>query len=324
VAQLPQELRELIDREAEAAGPRQLKEAAAALSAAFRAGNPFVFKTEADCAAYAVTRLPAVYAALTRVLATLPLKPASLLDLGAGPGAGALAAVQRFGPLEPVTLVEPDSALAALGRRLGARATRWMVDDLDRPPAYPPHDLVVLSYSSAAGRVLDLAWDAARHALAIVEPGTPAGFRRILEARGRLLARGAFLAAPCPHHRDCPLDAPDWCHFAARVERTRHHRLAREAGLGWEDEKFSYLIATREPHPAPARILRRPHIGKGFIQLRLCTPEGVAAETISRRQGARWRAARKAVWGGAWSEPALHYETDPLRAPSSSIVPPSV
>jgi ribosomal protein RSM22 (predicted rRNA methylase) len=306
MAQLPPELRARIDQEAEAAGPRRLNDCAAALSAAYRAGKPYNFRTAADCAAYAVTRLPATYAALCRVFASIPGTPASLLDLGAGPGTAAFAAADRFGPLERVTLFERDSALAALGRRLDAPATSWVLEDMRRPAAFPPHDLVLLSYSYGelergdARRVLDRAWSAASACLTLVEPGTPAGFARILTAREQLLSLGAQIAAPCPHHNACPLSKPDWCHFAARVERTRHHRIAKEGALGWEDEKFSYLIATREPPDGAARVLRHPQVAKGFIQLRLCGAGGLATETITRKQGDRWRAARKAAWGDAW------------------------
>ena len=81
-------------------------------------------------------------------------------------------------------------------------------------------------------------------AVLFVEPGTPAGHRRILAARAQMLAAGSVIAAPCPHQLDCPLDVPgDWCHFGARLQRSAVHRQAKGADLSYEDEKYSYVAA---------------------------------------------------------------------------------
>lgn len=85
---------------------------------------------------------------------------------------------------------------------------------------------------------------AARVALVVVEPGTPRGFQQILEARTQALASGAAILAPCPHDATCPMQGSDWCHFAARVERSRTQRQLKGGELGWEDEKFSYVVIT--------------------------------------------------------------------------------
>src|SRR6202000_2264000 len=90
------------------------------------------------------------------------------------------------------------------------------------------------------------AWNRCSSALVIVEPGTPQGYRRILQARDLLLAREARILAPCPHQLPCPLAAPYWCHFAQRVPRSRDHRIVKSSTLAYEDEKFSYLIAVRK------------------------------------------------------------------------------
>ena len=82
--------------------------------------------------------------------------------------------------------------------------------------------------------------------LIAVEPGNPAGWSRILQVRERLIALGAHIAAPCPHAFACPVVAPDWCH-SRRVARSRMHRRIKFADVPWEDEKFIYLAASREP-----------------------------------------------------------------------------
>ena len=148
-------------------------------------------------------------------------------------------------------------------------------------------------------RLVDRLWTLTTGALVIVEPGTPAGWQRILTARARLIAAGASIAAPCPHAFACPLTPPDWCHFAERVSRSRVHRLAKGAELGWEDEKFIYVAATRLAVAANvSRVIARPRPASGHVTLKLCRPDGTAGgEVFSRRQGEAYKAARRAGWG---------------------------
>jgi ribosomal protein RSM22 (predicted rRNA methylase) len=164
-----------------------------------------------------------------------------------------------------------------------------------------------LAELSPAARTLLVAaaWHATSHVLVLVEPGTPVGFEHVLAARAALARDGAQFIAPCPHEGPCPLRTgartDDWCHFSVRVPRTRRHRQLKGGSLGYEDEKFAYLVATRRPVAAarPARVLRHPRIEKGRIGLTLCTPDGADRVVVSRRDAA-WPAARKASWGDAW------------------------
>ncbi|AYG83227.1 hypothetical protein DWB77_05423 [Streptomyces hundungensis] len=158
---------------------------------------------------------------------------------------------------------------------------------------------------------MDAAAAAATGAVVIVEPGTPDGYARIIEARDRLIAAGLHIAAPCPHSAACPIEpGTDWCHFSARVSRSSLHRQVKGGSLAYEDEKFSYLAATRfPPEPAAARVIRRPQIRKGQVLLELCTAqEQLRRETVSKRHGTLYRAARDAEWGDSWpphpAEPA--------------------
>ena len=51
----------------------------------------------------------------------------------------------------------------------------------------------------------------------------------------------------------------------------------------------------------PGRILRHPLHRKGMVLLRVCTADGTAVtETVSKRQGERYRAARDLAWGDPW------------------------
>ena len=173
----------------------------------------------------------------------------------------------------------------------------------------PAADVVVLSYAigelteARAGQALERALALTSGALVVVEPGTPAGFARIRAVRDRLRAAGATIAAPCPHDDACPMAGADWCHFAVRLDRSRAHRQSKHAALGWEDEKFAYVVAVRDAAllraRAEARVIRRPRKETGHVRLALCAAGGLTDAVVTRR-APTYRAARDASWGDAW------------------------
>lgn len=290
--------------------------------------------------AYVALRLPATFAANWRVCEEVHMLapdflPRTLLDLGAGPGTASLAAVETWPEIDDLVRVEPDPALIAIGRRVAAQHGHpALLDGLwdqhefpaanakdasgggaranSQPAASPTRsfDLVVASYvigelpPAALPDFVRAAWSRVAGMLILIEPGTPRGFAGVLAARETLGALGAHIVAPCPRAEPhpCPMaQAGDWCHFAQRVERTSLHRMLKGADLGYEDEKFSYLVASRQPlATAPARIIRHPLQHKGHVELHLCTPAGLACVTVSRRQKERYRAARNSEWGDAF------------------------
>ena len=271
--------------------------------------------------AYLATRLPATFAAATRVFLELRrLAPqaqiASLLDLGAGPGTALFAAAEVFPELGSSTLIEADPDWVKLGKKLAAqsasaavREAQWLQGDLHTASDLPAHDAVVISYAlgeltaSARNRLAVKAWQAASQFMVLIEPGTTRGFANIRDARSATIAAGAQILAPCPHKDACPMvETGDWCHFAQRLERTSEHRRAKRGSLGYEDEKFSYLIASRESlQPAAARIVRHPRKHSGHVQLELCTPAGMVRKTVTKSQRDDYREARRAEWGDQWS-----------------------
>ena len=148
-----------------------------------------------------------------------------------------------------------------------------------------------------------LMWAKTRDTLLIVEPGTPAGYGRIIALREQLIASGAHVAAPCPHDGKCPLTAPDWCHFAQRLPRSRAHKQIKGAELPFEDEKFSYVALTRAPVAShPARVLAQPVVSKVEVTAKLCTPDGLAIAKVPRRAKADYARARRWRWGDAVTE----------------------
>ena len=307
---LPPALQHGIEKFAHGVGQAALERSARALSDTYRAGGApasRAARTPGDVAAYLATRAPATYAAAAEVFAQIGVLrpdwiPSSVLDLGAGPGIASWAALEAWPAITAASLVEAEAEMARAGKALATsgrdalQRANWTVADAGAPGAKA--DLVVVSYvigeleeRALEGLVLH-AWERTADTLVIIEPGTTAGYRRMLVARAAVVGAGGSTLAPCP------LVEGDWCHFAVRLPRTRTHRLAKDAERGFEDEKFSYAVLCRAPHElATARVIRRPDQRPGHVVLDLCTPSGLERRTVSRREGADYRRARKVGWG---------------------------
>lgn len=311
---LPHQLRLAIEREARGHDASALGNAAAALSASYRrSGGGAV-----DAAAYAVARMPATFAATASAMAALAaalpgFAPATLLDAGAGTGAALWAADATWASLAGATLLEGAPRMADVGRRLAVRGgsavagARWVHADLTAPWHAPPHDLVSAAYvlgelpEPARAALVARLWELATGALLLVEPGTPRGWTTIRAAREQLRAAGASVVAPCPHGAACPMPADpeaDWCHFARRLARTRVHRAAKGAALGYEDEKYAFVAVARAPGaPVAARVLRHPVVRPGRAELRLCAEDGLYHVEVTRGGRAHWPVVRDLRWG---------------------------
>ncbi|MBM7438626.1 small ribosomal subunit Rsm22 family protein [Streptomyces sp. HB132] len=305
--------------------PTQAAQAVDRLIASYRGTTPTdapILRDRSDVAAYAAYRMPATFEAVRSCLAALreaapDWVPATHTDIGGGTGAASWAVAGAWdGPRS--TVLDWSEPALALGRELAEasgvpalRAATWERTRIGTSPAPAPTDLVTVSYVlkelTAGNRaaVVDAAASAAQ-AVVIVEPGTPDGYDRVIEARDRLIAAGLSVAAPCPHDGACPIErGSDWCHFSARVSRSSLHRQVKGGSLSHEDEKFSYVVATRfATDPVSARIIRRPQIRKGQVLLELCTrDEGLKRATVTKRHGVLYRAARDTAWGDAWPPP---------------------
>ncbi len=174
-----------------------------------------------------------------------------------------------------------------------------------------------------SARLIDRLWRRPLISWLVVEPGTPAGWSRILSVRAQLVAAGAHLVAPCPHALACPLTPPDWCHFSRRVARSRMHRQVKLGDVPWEDEKFIYIAASRQPGRQPqARVIAPPIVRGGTVSLKLCENEGVAALRLRVARGTEQHSGRPAgvAWGDViWPDAIIPADS----AASSSIDPAS-
>lgn len=311
---LPSELLQAVETELQSVPRPLLAAAAKEISAKYRNQEEHkpapLLTTKAHHLAYLAVRLPATFAAVMAVLeATVKqmpdFAPNSLADLGAGPGTAAFACLETFPTLKRVSLYESDPQWIAIGKALFKKISpAWSQADISKPFALPPHDLTLLSYSlgelteQAAETLVSSVWKATEQLLILIEPGTPRGFSYIRRAREHLLAEGAFLVAPCPHLFPCPMQKPDWCHFATRLPRSEMHLLIKEVERGFEDEKFSYIVASKTQVSLPyARVLRHPEHHGGHTRLVLCTPEGIKQETFSRKHKTCFKEIKKTKWG---------------------------
>jgi ribosomal protein RSM22 (predicted rRNA methylase) len=319
---LPPNLRAALTRLAHGVSRNSIAALAAAQSRNYRAGGGSqAIATSDDALAYAFARLPATYAAAAAVFnataETLPtFQPRTMLDIGAGPGTAAFAAIEAFEMLADIRLIDANASLRNLSLKLMAEAGNETLRQVVHRQSYrhgdafgllagaQPADLVVASYMASEiaadglARFTQLLWAATAGALVIIAPGTPEGNRRILQMRGELVAAGAHVAAPCPHERPCPLHPPDWCHFAQRLPRSRDHLRIKDAELPFEDEKFSYVVLSRHnPQPIAARVLAPPRITKSAIKTKLCMDAGVVSDIAARRDLGAYRRCKSWRWG---------------------------
>ncbi|MER8443479.1 methyltransferase type 11 [Mesorhizobium sp. M1066] len=324
--ELPASLRQGVERLLENVPLAVLKQAAKTLSDRYRAelrDGRLHMAEDLAVKAYLATRLPATYAAIRTSLDALSdakpaFQPKSLLDVGAGPGTALWATTELWPDLEQAVLFEASAAVRKVGETLAAGAiaaqTRWLAGDATIDLAdIEPADLVTCAYvldeiaPASLPKLIDRLWQLTADTLLVVEPGTPAGWQRILAVRRQLIEAGAHVLAPCAHQAPCPLTPPDWCHFSRRVARSRLHRLAKDADVPWEDEKFIYVAASRErPTSHQARVLAPPKSGSGKVLLKLCQEDGTAAERLfTKRDGADFKLARRLDWGDRLDKTAI-------------------
>lgn len=324
---LPPDLQAGLDGMMRGIARTALAQRATAISQAYRSGqgSAQIIRSMDDALAYALARLPATFAATAAVLAALgqalpDFAPRTLLDVGAGPGTASWAAMRCFPRLTRIELLDENECL----RRLAGELLSLSTSDVLREAVYrqgvaqqllnaiESADLTIAGYfigevpDDLLPSIADRLWSKTAGVLAIIEPGTPVGFRRIRRLRSHLIDRQAHVVCPCPHDLECPLTGDDWCHFSQRLNRSRDHRQVKGASLPFEDEKFSYAVFSRHKPTTPAdRVLAAPRVSKASITTKLCTPEGLAMDVVSRRERDTYRVRKSWRWGDAVSRSAV-------------------
>lgn len=294
---------------------RQIAEHADALSACYRrgGGSQAAIAEKIDVSAYLTARMPATYAAISTALKAVAARapefaPASLLDFGAGPGTASWAAAGMWEGIRSVTMQDRNPVFLEAARVLAEQSTHPALRAAAIAPVTPAgkFELVIAGYVLAelpeaqAGDLALRLWECCAGVLLLVEPGTPAGFRRILRARETLLARGAKMVSPCPANAACPMAGDDWCHFSVRLSRTRDHMRAKHAAVPYEDERYCHAAFGREGirlAPSAPRIIAPVAETRAGSRFRLCTGDGIAEIAVTRRDRDQYRRHSRKRWG---------------------------
>ena len=316
---IPEFIRQVTEEECRVYKPGELRAVAQALGKRYLAGNADgarIVTDEAIAAAYAAARMPATYGAVRA--AALLVRAGydgvfeSMLDAGAGTGAAYFAAREALG-VSRATLVEREESMLKLARKFcaaGELEAEFVRSDLSSFEPRRKYDLVTASYvfnemsERERNAALDKLLTATGKVLLIVEPGTPAHHELQRKIREYLALKGLKPFSPCPEGAVCGLGEGDWCHFTCRVPRGKLHKFLKGGEAPYEDEKFTYsaFCVGEGGRAARARVLRRPQISDGRAELKLCTAEGIKDVTFGKKDGAVYKAARKASAGDEFGE----------------------
>ena len=315
---IPPRLKAAADALLEDVSRRDLALRAQATSSHYRSGqgSALAIANPADALAYLVARLPATYAVAAATLSQLrdaapDFDPASLLDVGAGPGTASWAVLETWPDLTHIAMTDSNPRFLDLARSLATAhetlsRAQFIAANLGHASELPRADLVLASYvlaeiaPPAQQRTVAKLWAATSDVLLLIEPGTPAGFERIRAARAQLIEQGAHVLAPCTHAKACPMTGTDWCHFSQRLPRSRDHMKAKGASVPFEDERYAWLAVSRARRSAfdgCARVLAPPRDSKPGIELKLCTPDGLENRFVAKRDKEAFALVGKMEWG---------------------------
>ncbi len=242
----------------------------------------------------------------------------SVVDFGGGPGIF-LFALSKFKTLNKYTNVERSDAFIAVmnvlvEEFLSSSTPHTHVDSISgnylelESQDLPANDLCVFSYTlcesdnslvSIPGLVEN------SNMVLIIEPGTPSGFNNIIQARDKLIEKGFSTIAPCTASNGfCPLrdSESDWCHFVVRLDRSRIQKHLIKGELGYEDEKYSYILMSKYPiHSDGKRIISRPNTTKYSVSFDICSEKNGHIVVKKRENKNKYQIAKKSIRGDLYS-----------------------
>ena len=312
---IPELLENAIEQKIKNVKLAELKQCANNLSEKYmkqeRTGDTLL-NTEIETLEYSIMRMlatyGAVYTALKNTLERIDSNIQSVLDIGAGTGA-ATWAISDLLESNNIRCFEREQVMLELGKsfmsqNLELRDVSWEYADIVKDNLDVKADLVVTSYMLNEIRpeerknVIHKLIESSNQIILIVEPGTPEGFKNIKEVQKIAIENGLHIVAPCTFQGICPLPDDDWCHSIVRMERTKLHKLLKDAELSYEDEKFSYIVISKEKcDNSGIRILRHPIIEKGKITLKVCHNGNIEKMVVTKKDKELFKNVKKKKCG---------------------------
>lgn len=315
-----------------------------------------MFYSPGTAVTYLAHRFPSTFAAnfriFTEIFKRVPdFNPRRILDYGCGPAVSTLAALQVWQQADSrtVTCVEPSLNMQNVGKYLLADAGADVSWQAGLYGVAGQFDLITVSYVLMEIKDQDsrdlLIENLFRRlapggVLAVVDCGTPTGFRYIHRIREQFILRQLemerrnpdaekdwHIVAPCPHERACPLalTGKDWCHFDQQVKRLPHSVYGKGNRKNNTDfEKFSYLVIRKGLGPrdrfaseaaAPTswdksafwpRIVMPAIKAGGHTLIDVCaSPSSFERLVVSKAKphAFGYRFSRKIMWGDLWRYP---------------------
>ena len=273
-------------------------------------------------ALYMITRGSSIMGVMERIIRQHPdvfNDVGSVVDFGGGPGTF-LFALSKFKTLDKYINVEWSDAFIGVfnvlvEEFLSSSIPHIYVDSIRSnylemgPQGVPTNDLCVFSYTfcesdNSLVNISSLVENS--NLVLLIEPGTPAGFNNIIQARDKLIEKGFSDIAPCTASNGfCPLrdHGPDWCHFVVRLERSRIQKHLKKGVLGYEDEKYSYLLMSKSPIHSPGkRIISRPDITKYSVSFDICSEKNGHTVVKKRENKNKFQIMKKSVRGDLYCE----------------------
>lgn len=255
-----------------------------------------------DSVLYAISRMPATYSVIATLLAQLTKqnliqKFDSVIDVGSGTGAGYFAIKSLFENVD-ISLFERDENMIEVFNVLTDNLVQVSQADIINDNINAKADLVMTSYVlsemkeqdrlKAVAKLLEMS----QKYLLIIDTGTPRVYENMMKIKKFVQEKGYFISAPCASEK-CGLKN-DYCQFFARVERSSLMRQAKSGELSYEDEKYFYLLISKEmKQNCEKRIIRRPIIKPNNIELALCTKNGVTHEIFTKKNKEMFKIAKK-------------------------------
>ncbi len=264
-------------------------------------------------AAYLQYFLPVNLAKIQRLLNEMPTPEVdesfSVLDLGSGPGTGALAVLdwwqqQALPYALSVTAVDSSKAALSQARQLwdrycqtatvGAGSLQTYEGDLERRvwleqiKQRAPFDLIILAnclnelFTGAQDSIKmrtclvteALSLLAPHGTMLIVEPALRETSRALLQVRDKLLQdKRCSIYSPCLHENACPalMKPDDWCHEERAWEPPMIiQQIDNEVGFIKDALKFSYLLLRKD---GKTIVDRQPNVYRLVSELRVMKGE---------------------------------------------------